>query len=166
MISTSLTTETKQILIQLIESINKLTFDEYTVKLNLLSNSSIGEHTRHIIELFQQLFLGYNLGIVNYDNRKRDIRLQENIDFAVENLAHIIHNLEKSNKKLKLITLYNQQETKIESNYNRELMYNLEHCIHHQAIIKIALLSLKINIEDENFGLAKSTIQHRKECVQ
>lgn len=162
----SLTTETKEILVQLIESISKLTFDEYTEKLCLLSNSSIGEHTRHIIELFQQLFIGYNPANVNYDERKRDVRLQEDIDFAVETIAHLINELEKPNKKLNIITLYNNQETIIESNYERELMYNIEHCIHHQAIIKIAFLSLKINIADENFGLAKSTIEYRKECVQ
>jgi hypothetical protein len=28
------------------------------------------------------------------------------------------------------------EEIRVESNYLRELLYNLEHCIHHQALIK------------------------------
>ena len=54
----------------------------------------------------------------------------------------------------------------IESNYYRELMYNIEHCIHHQAIIKIALLHLGKTEIVENFGIAKSTIEYRRQCAQ
>ncbi len=159
----SLKTETKEILIQLMDSIHQLTIDEYTERISLLSNATIGEHTRHIIELFQQLFSGYQDGIVNYDNRKRDLRLQESIDFATDCIANIVVELCKENKDLKIVSLYINQEAIIHSNYERELMYNLEHCIHHQAIIKIGLVSLNRFDVDENFGVAKSTIVHKKE---
>ena len=75
--------EAKEILLQLIESINLLTFDEYTQKICLLSNSTIGEHTRHIIELFQQLLKGYDTANIEYDNRERNRAIQENLDYAV-----------------------------------------------------------------------------------
>jgi hypothetical protein len=116
--------------------------------------------------LFQQLFSGYTAGNINYDDRKRDIRLQEDIDFVTETIACIIEMLEKADKKLNIVSLYNNQETVIESSYARELMYNTEHCIHHQAIIKIALLYLNKNEIDLNFGVAKSTIEFRKLCAQ
>lgn len=158
--------EARDVLMQLVDCINQLNFDEYTQKINLLSNSTIGEHTRHVIELFEQLLSGYETGNINYDARKRDIRIQENIDFASESIANIIKRLERNNKHLLLTTLYNNQEMSIDSTYYRELMYNIEHCIHHQVIIKIGLLHFDKTEIAENFGVAKSTIEYRKECVQ
>ena len=162
----TLAAEAKDVLMQLVACIDQLNFDEYTQKINLLSKSTIGEHTRHIIELFEQLLSGYDTENINYDTRKRDIRIQENIDFATERIANIIQQLERNDKQLLLTTLYNNQEMIIESNYYRELMYNIEHCIHHQAIIKIALLHFGKTEIAENLGVAKSTIEYRKQCAQ
>ena len=49
----------------------------YTAPCAELSNASIGEHTRHVIELYQCLLAGYEKGEVNYDARKRN-KLYEN----------------------------------------------------------------------------------------
>lgn len=155
-------TETKSVLIQTIEMLDQLSLDEYTRSLPVLSNSSIGAHTRHIIELFQKLLDGYASGCVNYDTRERNREIELNIDFAIEKLAVVIAGLEKENKNLYLVTIYNQQEEKIESNYFRELMYNLEHCVHHQAIIKIGMMSFEDKTIHEDFGVAKSTLAYRK----
>lgn len=162
----SLAAEARDVLMQLVNCIHQLNYDEYTQKINLLSNSTIGEHTRHIIELFEQLLSGYETGNINYDSRKRDIRIQESIDFATESIANIIKRLVRNDKQLLLTTLYNNHEMSIYSNYYRELMYNIEHCIHHQVIIKTALLHFDKFEIDENFGVAKSTIGYRKQCVQ
>ena len=55
----------------------------------------------------------------------------------------------------------------IETNYERELLYNLEHSIHHQALIKVALLQLQSVEIPENFGVAQSTIVYREsQCVR
>lgn len=159
--------EAKEVLQQLLRTINLLSFDEYNQKNKLLNNSSIGEHTRHIIELFQQLIQGYESGLINYDNRKRDVRLQQDIDFASKVIAHIICDIDKPNKLLHISTIYNNKENKIDSNFERELMYHIEHCIHHQAMIKIGLIEFnKQHCVDDNFGVAKSTIEFRKQCVQ
>ena len=58
------------------------------------------------------------------------------------------------------------EELNIESNYFRELLYNLEHCIHHQALIKVAVLQLEHLQIDQDFGVARSTIEYRKQCAQ
>ena len=106
----SLSAEAREVLIQLVGCIDQLNFDEYTKKINLLSNSTIGEHTRHIIEVFEQLLSGYETENINYDNRKRDIRIQQNIDFATERIANIIQQLERKDKQLLLTTVYNNQK--------------------------------------------------------
>ena len=49
---------------------------------------------------------------------------------------------------------------------NSELIYNLEHSIHHQALIKVAVLKNSAIQLSENFGVAKSTIEYRNQCVQ
>lgn len=158
--------EAKAVLMQLIDTLNYLNYDEYVQPLPMLSDSSIGQHTRHIIELFQQLNSGYKTSVVDYDNRKRNLQIQTDIGYALECMAQIISCLEKENKQLHLSTVNNNNETKIESNYYRELMYNVEHCIHHQAIIKIALIILGKENLDSNFGVAKSTLLYRQQCAQ
>lgn len=157
--------EARAVLLQLVEMMNQLNYDEYTQKLDLLSYGSIGEHIRHIIELFQQLYKGCDSGYIDYDQRQRDLRIQENMDYATECIGHIISKLERSNTELILTGSYNSIEHPVHTNYYRELLYNIEHCIHHQAIIKMALLHMGKFFVDDQFGVAKSTINYRKENV-
>ena len=157
----SIAVDAKEVLIQLLAAIQLLSYDEYTEKLALLSHGSIGAHTRHMIELFQQLNWGYKTNVINYDIRKRDLQIQEDIDFAADCIAEIIQGLDKPNKDLKLVSSYNNKK-EITTNYFRELLYNLEHCVHHQAIIKIGLLCLDKNEVLTDFGVAKATLSYRK----
>jgi hypothetical protein len=75
-------------------------------------------------------------------------------------------NLDKKNKNLELLQIIDGEEIRIESNYFRELLYNLEHCIHHQALIKVAILQCETVTIDPNFGVARSTIEYRNQCAQ
>ncbi|MBK7681685.1 MAG: hypothetical protein IPJ26_04015 [Bacteroidetes bacterium] len=55
----------------------------------------------------------------------------------------------------------------VNSTYKRELAYNIEHAIHHMAIIKIAIENAYSDIVlDKAFGVAPSTIRFQRECVQ
>jgi hypothetical protein len=45
-------------------------------------------------------------------------------------------------------------------------LFNIEHCVHHQAVIKIGLIYLEKTELSESFGAAKSTIEYRKQCAQ
>ena len=57
---------------QLSKSLHQLTDREYAQPSNILFNATIGQHVRHIIELFLCLEKGYDEGVVNYEKRKRD----------------------------------------------------------------------------------------------
>lgn len=151
---------------ELIDLLNQLSNEEYSEPCVQLSNASIGEHTRHIIELFQCLENQYESGIVNYDKRKRNTLIQTDTDFAIKQIVVIQNNLDKENKKILLQQKIDGNEIKTESNYYRELLYNFEHCIHHQALIKVAVYQYATIEIDENFGVARSTIEYRKQCVQ
>jgi hypothetical protein len=151
---------------ELIELLNQLSKEEYSEPCFELSGSSIGEHTRHIVEMFQCLNRNYNSGIVNYDKRDRNKLIQTNTDFAIQAILDIKDGILKENKNLELHQMMDGIAIKIQSNYYRELLYNLEHCIHHQALIKVAILKSEKITVDSNFGVARSTIEYRKQCVQ
>lgn len=151
---------------ELIDLLRQLSDSDYSNQCPALSNATIGEHTRHIIEMFQCLENFYDSGLVNYDKRERNIQIQTDTEFAIKNIVGIQESLHKENKNIQLQQIIDGEEILIESNYFRELLYNLEHCIHHQALIKVAILQCENVLIDANFGVARSTIEYRNQCAQ
>ena len=139
----------------------------YTAPCNVLSNSSIGQHTRHVIELFLCLVHGYDNGKVSYDNRERNKTIECDQENALAKLSFVQEHLVKPNKTIEMQYDINGELTHLSSNYFREVMYNLEHAIHHQALIRIGI-NFFTSIElPESFGVAPSTMQYRKkECAR
>lgn len=136
----------------------KLSDQQYTTPSPLLSNSTIGQHTRHIIEFFLELDKGYDTGIINYDKRNRDHAIESDRHFAIYQIYAISKSLDKPDKTL----LLEAEAVTIDTNYYRELLYNLEHIVHHMALMRVA-----INIPlPESFGVASSTLKFRKACAQ
>lgn len=151
---------------ELLGLLSELSDAEYVQPCPELSNATIGEHTRHVIEMFQCLENNYDSGLVNYDNRERNLMTQTSTEFACQKLIEIKNSLGRAGKAMRLQQFIDGHEVNIESNYERELLYNLEHCIHHQALIKVALLQCTQIKVDDNFGVARSTIEYRKQCAQ
>ena len=161
-----LVTSIHKTLDELVDLLNQLTDTQYANPCEQLSGATIGAHTRHIVELFQCLENQYLVGIICYDKRERNVQIQTDTNFAITRIEAIQKSLNKFNKLLYLEQVIDGEEIRIESNYKRELLYNLEHCIHHQALIKVVILAMP-NIQiSENFGVAPSTIDYRKQCVQ
>lgn len=137
----------------------------YHHPIELLSGATIGQHTRHFIEFYQCLLQQLPKGLVNYDLRQRDLLIEtapEHACAVLDDVAQAIGGLDLEQS----IELEAQMDgmVKVKSNVGRELLYNLEHCIHHLAIIKIGL---KVLVPDlvlpKDFGVASSTTQYRKE---
>ncbi len=154
---------------QISDLLSKMSTDEYTSPSKNLSDATIGQHLRHIIELYTCLFNGYETGALNYEERKRDIRIESDKDLAKELMLMIINNIDKPDIKLVLHSNYDElsdEMIRVETNYFRELIYNLEHTVHHMALIKVGLKELTtINIP-EGFAVACSTLKYRKSCAQ
>lgn len=151
---------------ELVALLDQLSDKEYTKQCTHLSNATIGQHTRHIIEMFQCLENFYEPGLVNYDRRERNIVIETSTGFAKKCIVAIQDNLDRENKSIQLQQIIDGEEIRIESNYHRELLYNLEHCIHHQALIKVGLLQCENIQVDADFGVARSTIEYRNRCAQ
>ncbi len=156
----------KNSLIELKDVLHQLSNEAFVEPIPSLSNATIGQHTRHIIELYQAVLTAYNTGILNYDDRERNKTIQENKNIALITIDEIVDKIEKEDKKLIMKHSISNVVTNIETNYFREVLYNLEHCIHHQALIKVGLLSFKDIAISETFGVAPSTIEFRKTCAQ
>jgi hypothetical protein len=157
------------VFVQLGETIRQLTPAAYVQPCTNLVNNTIGQHVRHIIELFQCLENGYPEGVVNYENRKRDAAIESDKELALQLLQTIYSNLGRPDKQLVLNASYDDHSTEpvsISTNYFREIAYNLEHTIHHMALIRVGINEVSTIELPENFGVASSTVKHRKQCAQ
>ncbi len=154
---------------QLTTTLQLLKQVHYSQPCEALSQATIGQHTRHIIEMFQCLLVGYETGVVNYEKRKRDHLVETDKDTAVHQLREINEALGKANKNLVMEASYREDSSElisIHTNFHREVAYNLEHTIHHMALIKVGVLQLTDIVLPAGFGVASSTTKYRQECAQ
>jgi hypothetical protein len=155
------------ILSQLADLVVQIQTSDFTKHSDALQ-STIGQHIRHTLEFFLCLENGFKAGIVNYDLREHDMLLETDRSIALETIGKtiaFIRDLE-INKPLRLEAGYDPDQatfTTIQTNISRELVYNIEHAVHHMAIIKIGIKELApyVNL-DHNFGIAASTIRYRQ----
>jgi len=159
----------QRVLGQLAGSLCQLMPGSYAQSCRTLSGSTIGAHVRHIIELFQALGNGYELGVVNYEKRKRDRALENDWDLACRQLYRIGEGLDRPDKPLLLEAGYDGMAggpLLLTTNYHREVAYNLEHAIHHMALIRIGINEVgPYLVLPEEFGVAPATLQYKKECL-
>jgi len=147
---------------QLAELLIQLSDEEYSRPIGLLSEASIGQHVRHVIECFQELTEGHPAGEVNYDLRKRDRRLETDRMFARSRMAFMESALGRSDKPMKFRAAFDEGvEVTLSSTYYRELMHNLDHAIHHMAMIRVGLTTIPSIALPEEFGVAYSTLKFR-----
>ncbi|MBP7238753.1 MAG: hypothetical protein KBA14_00885 [Saprospiraceae bacterium] len=146
----------------------------YQAPMDLLSGSTIGQHTRHIIEFYICLIdqsSQEETPVINYAKRQRDYRIESEPDYAlhlVNEICERLGDLDIDKNCMLDSSEHGLEELLVSSTIGRELIYNIEHTIHHLAIVKIALKATTPSIDlPEHFGVAPSTIRHRQEtCAQ
>lgn len=157
--------EIKALLIQ-------LSNDQYTYASKLLSDATIGQHVRHILEFYQCVLKGINSKVINYDLRERNLQIETDKNFAIQTINNIytVLTLDIQNESSVLEGNFSSKPgnlTEIQTTLFRELAYCLEHSIHHQALIKVCLIELNsASFIDEIFGLAPATIRYKNICAQ
>lgn len=146
----------------------------YQAPLDILSGATIGQHTRHIIEFYNCLLEQYsesNIPVISYALRKRDFLIESAPDHALQLVNEICDRLTEVNPETNCMldcAEHGQENLLVPSTIGRELIYTIEHTIHHLAIVKIALKTIAPSIVlPEHFGVAPSTIRYRQEsCAQ
>lgn len=159
----------KQQLVLLSDLLLKLNDEQFTQKIAHLGNSSIGGHTRHVIEMVLCAAEGYHSGEVDYINRKRNLLLETDRMFAYSVLQQLDDRIKVPDRLLKLVVDEIEgamQLTNVTTTYFREVVYNTEHTIHHLALIKVAIIEMKLDAVGADFGLAYSTIKYNTSLVR
>jgi len=138
-------------------------FDDsmYQKKLTIISNGTIGQHFRHIIEFYDCFLKAQLNNVVCYDERKRNLLWETSVDETSNKLDKINATIQQLDlmQTIQLKQTYYREEFKITSSNQRELMYCFDHSVHHFALIKIAIVTHFPTIKiPQNFGIASSTI--------
>ena len=155
-----------KILRQLAELVNQIQDSDFYRPSETLGGSTIGQHIRHTLEFFICYEAGYRDGILNYDRRPHDKLIENDKIVAMSAIRRAIGFIDRThgNKPLKLEAGYDlarDEYITVDTNAQRELIYNIEHAVHHMAIIKIGVREVApyINLEAD-FGVAASTLRH------
>jgi hypothetical protein len=163
-----LTETSKSILDQLADLTIQLSDNEYSAELNMLNGNTIGKHIRHIIEFFDMLITGSKKGLINYDKRNHNIELEKDrlmmID-TIQSIKNKMEHLELNHDAFLEVSYTNSDEDaiRLKSSTERELAYNIEHAVHHMAIIQIAIQTVFPTISlPAQFGVAFSTIRFKE----
>lgn len=142
--------------------------NDYVQKIDILFDCSIGMHVRHVLEFYNCLLDGVqNDGIINYDLRQRDIRLENDPNAAFGIIDQIIVLLRNESRKETSLIIHSGVEEEEDKTYHlssfkRELLYLSEHTTHHMATIRMAAQLLAVDYDfPAGFGLAPSTIKYR-----
>jgi uncharacterized damage-inducible protein DinB len=161
-----LTSVSINLLHQLRDLLTQLSPTDYARPLAVFNGSSIGGHTRHIIEFYACLLAGLSTGVVNYDERQRDQQIEHNRDYALETIRHLERRLAQSEMPADNAILkvkFGAHTTRIDTNFQREMAYLIEHSIHHFALLRIGVAAVNPQVYiDPHFGMAFSTLNHRQ----
>lgn len=156
------------ILAQLTHLVNQLSEQDFIKPVNALGGATLGQHLRHTLEFFVCLENGLDTGVVNYDKRAHDKAMETGKRVALSVLYKVNAFIEsnKIDKKLKLEAMYDvntETVVTIDTSYSRELVYNMEHAVHHMAIMKIGLREVAPYVKlAHNFGVAAATVRYRE----
>lgn len=164
-----LTNITSDTLSQLRHIIDQLTGKEYTLKLPILNHNSIGQHVRHVLEFYICLSHGIKSGEIDYDKRLRNLSIENDPHYAnamLDQLTSIFCHQNIEDKSIINVIKFNGAEVLSNSSVSRELVYLIEHSIHHYAIIAIALRNEFGHVEiPSDFGVAYSTTRHKSNVI-
>lgn len=151
---------------QLAEVISQLPNHQYAQPLDVLSGNTVGKHVRHILEFFDLLIGSVQTGQLSYDRRERDLRLEIDANTALQRIGTVDRAIQRADLHSPLQLDADLSDTasrsiQIPSSFARELLYNVEHAIHHMALIQVAVRVAfpQVNMP-ANFGVAYSTIQY------
>lgn len=158
-----------QILSQLMDATRQLSQEQFSRPIDLLSGNSIGKHLRHVLEFYDIMIKGYTKGLINYDDRGHDKKLENSKNTALNKMQELIELIGRIGQDitLRMEGNYGGEKYEIQTNINREMAYNIEHAVHHMAIMRIALNTEFPEVTvDKNFGIAYSTVKYQEQEAQ
>ncbi|MCX6937982.1 MAG: DinB family protein [Verrucomicrobia bacterium] len=132
-------------------------------------NSSIGGHLRHVIEHYESFLQARRTGVVDYEARARDARIENEPAYAVirleqlrEELSALADDFLESTVEVRSEMVGREDAAVLNpSSVGRELEFLLSHTIHHYALIAV-VCALGGKPTPVDFGVAPSTLRFRR----
>ncbi len=158
---------------QMMTFIKELTDSEYQYIAAPWFDSSIGQHLRHIVDLYLALMSPSTDHKINYDVRRRGAKVETSRATGLKELTDIRHWLTQitthdMNQDVLVsteVTLSCQQTDVFKSSYGRELCFASSHLTHHLAIM--AAIAKMAGVEvNPTLGLAPATATFVREQAQ
>ncbi len=149
---------------QMIEFIDGLDDVSYQQSAKPLFDSSIGQHLRHILDLYMALVQPHGDGLINYDVRRRGITLEHERGAGIIELRQVCDWV----KRLELTVLQQQiivstevsiscvKISEMTSTFGRELCFASSHLTHHLALMA-AIAKYVGQQVNANLGVAPCT---------
>ncbi|OZJ05561.1 hypothetical protein BZG36_01710 [Bifiguratus adelaidae] len=170
---------------QAIELVGSLRENEYTRVSEMVPESSVGKHVRHVIDHYRIFLDALPNGpqdtviVVNYDKRARSPAIEGSPSVAIEALRDLQRVIRAKfggalslNASCGLVATVStgqsgnrqgslkQEDTQVVSSLGRELWYCCMHAIHHYALIKVICIEIG-HPAPQHFGVAPSTLQYQ-----
>ena len=150
----------------------QLSDEDYTRKVAVAFNASVGGHYRHCLDHFRSLLDSAAHGDLNYDHRERGTLVEHDRFAALNATRELQEGYERLDPELLLRTLsvtcktsYATSGSQVSpSTVGREIMYSVAHAVHHYALIGVmcGVMGLKM---PAGFGVAPSTLKHQDEAA-
>lgn len=151
-----------------------MTNEQYCMRAQPYITSSIGEHLRHILDLYYAL--NENIAVIDYDVRRRGSLVESCRMTGLSELQQIKTWLlslqpEVMNKAVLMsteVSVIDTQVVQVETTLIRELIFVSTHAIHHYALMDASAKLCEVETP-ENMGLAPATLtalRNDQSCVQ
>ena len=140
--------------------IAQLSEADFTTALPLLDQATLGKHVRHTLE-FHQCFLTREQSFC-YDDRMRNPLLEQAPEEALKHIDWLMDRLRfvQLDRIISMEVRYGTARFEVTTSVQRELAFLIEHTVHHNAILRMALCASFPHIRFEpEFGYADSTIR-------
>lgn len=141
----------------------------YKKPLEMYNGSTIGQHFRHIYDFFRCLNHGVAQQVVDYAQRERDSRIEQDPRFALlafQRELDALLTLEEQSLlavRADFSTHADVARPEYPSSVGREIAFVHDHAVHHLAMIKIGLQhEAPFLLKDQNFGVAASTLKFQQ----
>jgi hypothetical protein len=152
---------------QALELVRSLSDADYRDRIG--GKSQPGAHIRHVLDHYHALREGCQAGVVDYDHRRREASVETDRAQALAEIQSVKTWLTSVSTSTITIpqALYVKSEVSLcsctsvtlRTDFSRELLYVLNHTVHHVAYIAL-LLQHKGLVVDTSVGLAPATASH------
>ncbi|OEE74229.1 hypothetical protein A1OQ_01195 [Enterovibrio norvegicus FF-162] len=149
---------------QALELLHQLSDEQYNHVATPYLQSAIGQHMRHILDVFHAITVWPNSDFVDYDIRRRAHPVEKDKTIAIDEWISLYHWLEticEADLSTGMhvsgeVSLKHHVASVTQSTLGRELSFVASHAVHHFALIRVSLCAQDISTA-ETFGMAPAT---------